>query len=357
VSEITHVGVDLAKNVIQVHAVDAAGKVLVARALPRTKFFEWCVHLPAGCVVAMEACSGAHHWARRLIAQGLQVKLIAPQFVVPYRKQGKSGKNDANDAAAVCEAASRPSMHFVAIKSAKQQGMLIIHRTREGYKSELNAKINRIRGFLAEFGVVVPRGPGKLRTQLPEILEDASNELPGMVRLEIQDLMDDCVRLRERIGGCDRHIAQHAREDDRVRQAAQLFGIGPIGGSAIVATVGNFDQFTEAGQMSAWLGLTASQHSSGGKTKLGKITKRGDTYVRTLMIQGGKSAILTGHRCDSRTANWARELAARSGWQKASVALANKNARILWAMFTKGVAYDPQHVSIRPDPVKTAAPA
>lgn len=347
-SEITRVGVDLAKNVIQVHAVDAAGRVVAARALPRGKFFEWCVHLPPGCLVAMEACTGAHYWARRLVAQGLQVKLIAPQFVAPYRLQGKSGKNDANDAAAVCEAASRPNMNFVPIKTAAQQSRLAIHRLRENYKTELTALINCIRGILAEFGLVVAQGPDKLRRSLPGLLEDASNELSGELRVAIQEAMAHCAALQERIDACNQRIAQHARDDERVRQAAQLWGIGPITASAVVATVCDFRQFKSAAQFAAWLGLTPSQNSSGGKARLGKITKRGDIYLRTLLVQGAKSALLTGTRRSDRIAQWARDLAVRRGWQKACVALASKNARILWAMFTRSVAFDPAHVSIKP---------
>ncbi|HSW17587.1 MAG TPA: IS110 family transposase [Ramlibacter sp.] len=347
-SEITRVGVDLAKNVIQVHAVDAAGRVVAARALPRSKFIEWCVHLPAGCSVTMEACGGAHHWARRLTALGLQVKLIAPQFVTPYRLQGKSGKNDANDAAAVCEAASRPTMHFVPIKTAAQQGKLAIHRMREGYKSEYTAWVNRIRGILAEFGLVAALSPDKLKRSLPELLEDAGNELPGEVRVMVQDAMAHCASLQENIKSCEQKIAQHAKEDERVQRAAQLWGIGPITASAVVASVCDFRQFKNAAQFAAWLGLTPSQNSSGGKAKLGKITKRGDTYLRMLLVQGAKAALLTGTRRSDRIADWARALACRSGWQRACVALASKNARILWAMFTRGVAFDPAHVSVKP---------
>ena len=182
-SNITRVGVDLAKNLIQVHAVDAAGKVVTNRALKREKFLVWCAALPAGCLVAMEACGGAHHWCRKLRESGLDARMIPAQFVAPYRIQGKSGKNDANDAAAVCEAASRPHMNFVPPKTLAQQGMLCVHRLREALKEERTACINRIRGLLAEFGVVLPQTPAILRQNLNEVLEDASNDLAGMARL------------------------------------------------------------------------------------------------------------------------------------------------------------------------------
>ena len=182
-SNITRVGIDLAKNLIQVHAVDAAGKVVTNRALKREKFLAWCAQLPAGCLVAMEACSGAHHWCRQLRQRGLDARMIPAQFVAPYRIQGKSGKNDANDAAAVCEAASRPHMNFVPPKTLAQQGMLCVHRLRESLKEERTACINRIRGLLAEFGIVLPQKPAVLRQHLNDVLEDASNDIAAMARL------------------------------------------------------------------------------------------------------------------------------------------------------------------------------
>ena len=198
-SEITRVGVDLAKSVIQVHAVDAAGKLLTNRQLSRDKFLTWCAQLPVGCVVAMEGCGGAHHWARKLIALGLNAKIIAAHLVAPYRLQGKGGKNDANDAAAVCEAASRPNMNFVPVKTTVQQGLLCVHRLREGLKEERTACVNRIRGMLTEFGLVVSKSPEKLREKLTDMLEDASNDLSGLARLVVQEAYDQWKDLDERI--------------------------------------------------------------------------------------------------------------------------------------------------------------
>jgi len=185
-SEITRVGADLAKRVIQVHAVNAAGQRVTSRALVRDKFITWCAQLPAGCLVAMEASSSAHHWARRLVALGLDARIIAAHLVAPYRMQGKGGKNDANDAAAICEAASRPQMHFVPVKTVDQQSMLCIHRLREGFKTERTACVNRIRGLLAEFGLVFAQKPAVLRQALSDVIEDASNELGTLARLALQ---------------------------------------------------------------------------------------------------------------------------------------------------------------------------
>lgn len=347
-SEITRVGVDLAKNLIQVHAVDAQAGVLVRRALARRGFLPWCAKLPAGCLVVMEACTGAHHWARRLSQLGLQVRLIAPHLVAPYRLQGKKGKNDANDAAAVCEAASRPQMHFVPIKTIEQQAILGVHTLRQGWEKDRTACINRIRALLAEFGLVCPEGVSKLKEQLTQLNEDASNEMPALVRLSIERLQMQWRQLDQDIGWCEQRIAQHIKQDSRAQQAQQLLGIGPIGASALVASVADFSQFKTAAQFAAWLGLTPSQHSSGGKSRLGGITKQGDTYLRMLLVQGAKSAIHCSKPRQERVWLWAQQLRERMGWQKAAVALAAKNARILWAMFTRGQPFVANHVSVKP---------
>jgi len=342
------VGVDLAKRVIQVHAVDARGRVVTSRALARDKFIEWCVMLPAGCVVAMEASSSAHHWARKLIGLGLDARIISAQLVSPYRSEGATGKNDANDAAAICEASSRPTMRFIAVKSIEQQSMLCVHRLREGIKEDRTACISRIRGLLAEFGLVFPKGASELQGVLSDVLEDAGNELGALARLSLQRAQSQWHELDAHLAWCDERIAAHAKGNDAVKAAATLLGIGPVTASAVVATVGDFKQFRCGAQFGAWIGLTPRQHSSGGKSKLGGITKRGDTYLRTLLIQGAKSAVLTAHRRQDAISAWALALRERSGWQKAVVALANKNARILWAVMTRGEAFDANHLSVKP---------
>ena len=342
------VGVDLAKRVIQVHAVDVGGRVVTGRALARDKFIEWCAELPAGCIVAMEASSSAHHWARKLVALGLDARIISAQLVSPYRSQGATGKNDANDAAAICEAASRPTMRFIPIKSIEQQSMLCVHRLREGIKQDRTACINRIRGLLAEFGIVIAQGSRELQATLSEVLEDASNELGTLARLTLQRAQSQWHELDAHLAWCDERIAAHAKDNAAVKTAATLLGIGPVTASAVVATVGDFKQFRSGAQFGAWVGLTPRQHSSGGKASLGGITKRGDTYLRSLLVQGAKSAVMTAHRRQDRISQWALALRERSGWQKAVVALANKNARILWAVMTRGEAFDANHLSIKP---------
>ena len=347
-SEITRVGVDLAKNVIQVHAVDTAGKVVTNRQLKRDKFIEWCLQLPAMCLLAMESCSGAHHWARKLIELGLDARIISAHLVTPYRQQGKGGKNDANDAAAICEAASRPSMRFVTIKTIDQQSMLSVHRLREGYKADRTACINRIRGLLSEFGLVFTQSATTLSAQLSATIEDASNALSGLARMAIERVQMQWRELDDHIDWCDQRIAAHLKQNEQVRQATHLMGVGPVTASAVVATVGNFKQFKSGSQFGAWLGLTPRQNSSGGKNNLGGITKHGEVYLRTLLIQGAKSAVMTAHRRDDPISKWVHQLREKSGWQKAAVALANKNARILWAVFTKNVTINPGHISVKP---------
>jgi transposase len=317
---------------------------VVAKAMSPDRFFAWCADLPAGCLVAMEACGGAHHVARRLRLLGLDVRLIAGHFVTPYRMAGKTGKNDANDAAAICEAAGRPHMRFVPVKTAEQQGQLAVHRLREGFKEERTALINRIRGLLAEFGLVFPQSPEALRAVLADVIEDASNELPGVARLALQRAQLHWIEIELQMNWCDERIAHHVRSDARAKAAAALHGIGPITASALVASVGEFGQFTNARQFGAWLGLVPSQNSTGGKASLGRITKRGDDYLRTLLIQGAKSAVMSAGKRSDRISRWLVELKERVGWQKAVVALANKNARILWAVLTRGAPFNPDHV-------------
>lgn len=354
---IVRVGVDIAKLVVQVHAVDGAGRVVVRRGIKRDQFLAWCAQLPAGCLLAMEACGGAHSWGRQLMVLGLQVRLIAPHFVTPYRMEGKGGKNDANDAAAICEAASRPQMRFVPVKTVQQQAVMAVHRLREGWKEERTALINRIRGVLTEAGLVFGKSPKVLRAALPDVIEDASNALTGLSRLALQQALEQWAVIDERIRWCDLQVGQHVRGDEQARRAAGITGVGALTASATVASVGDFTQFRRGDQFSAWLGLVPKQNSSGGKTQLGGITRRGDDYLRTLFIQGAKSAVMSAHKRSDPVSLWVLALKERLGWQKACVALANKNARTLWALMTREVDYDARHVPIKPEAKQRPAPA
>jgi transposase len=348
--EAFRVGVDLAKRVIQVHAVDRAGCVVARRSLPRDGFVAWCAGLPRGCTVVMEVSSSAHHWARKLIALGLDARIVSAHLAAPYRAEGLAGKNDANDAAAICEAAGRPHMRFVPVKSIEQQSMLCVHRVREGVKADRTACINRIRGLLLEFGVAIAKGVRDLELALDDVIEDACNEMNHLARVTLQRAQAQWRELDAHMAWCDERIAAHAKGNDDVKRAGELMGVGPVGASAAIATVGDFGQFKSGSQFGAWLGLVPKQHSSGGKTNLGTITKHGDTYMRTLFIQGAKSVVNSAHLRDDPISRWVLALKTRSGWQKAVVALANKNARILWAIMTKGTRFERNYKSEKPGP-------
>lgn len=355
-SDVSRIGVDLAKNILQIHAQDARGRIVWAKPLARDRFLGWCQsHLPAGCEIAMEACGGAHHWGRQLRALGFKPTLLAGHLVAPFRRQGRSGKNDANDAAAIFEAAGRPRIHPVPVKSVEQQAMLSVHRLREMYKEERTAVINTIRGLAAEFGVIFPQSPEALRLRLADALEDATNEMPSLVRMGLQRAHLHWIEIELQMAWCEQQIELHARRDPQAKAISRIAGVGPITASAAVATVGDFRQFNSAGQFGAWTGLVPSQSSSGGKSRLGSITKRGDTYLRTLLIQGAKSAVMSADKRDDPISQWVLRLKERSGWQKAAVALANKHARIIWAMLARGKAFNAEHVSVMPGQAQPAA--
>lgn len=340
--QVARLGVDLAKRVIQLHGVGQREQVVLRRAVSSERFAEFMVRM-APCVVAMEACSTAHSWARKLVSMGHTVKLIAPQFVAPYRKGGVSGKNDAADAEAICEAASRPSMRYVPIKTIEQQGIATLHRMRQGWVEERTALSNRLRGLLAEFDLPLAQRVRALG-RIPEILEDAENQLPGVARCALHAGWEHYVLLGDRIAAVERQIEKHAGSDERAKRIMAVPGIGPLTASAVVAAVGDAHEFKNARQFSAWLGLTPRQNSSGGKTQLGAITKRGDIYIRMLLVLGARSALMSAARRTDRISRWLLDIEARLGWRKALVALANKHARIIWSVLTRKADFDPNHV-------------
>ncbi|MBH9554386.1 IS110 family transposase [Inhella gelatinilytica] len=329
------VGIDLAKNVFALHGVDEAGKpALVRPTVPRAKLLEAIAALPP-CLIAMEACSGAHHWAREFQALGHTVKLIAPKFVIPYRLSGKRGKNDSADAAAICEAAQRPSMRFVPAKSLEQQGQLCLHRVRQGFIEQRTALINRIRGLLSEFGIVLPLKAATVRREALLHLED----LPGWANLAVGDCLSEVGRLDERIGQYDRHLAHLARESEAAKRLMRLAGIGETTATALTAAIGNGHDFQCGRQFAAWLGLTPGQYSSGGKTRLGRITKAGDAYLRSLLVLGARAVLAAAKNKTDPISRWVRNVEERRGYWKAVVAMAAKNARLAWAVLAKGDAF------------------
>jgi transposase len=332
---IKRMGIDLAKQIFQLHGVDRFDKASERKKLNRGQMHTYFKTL-APTLIGMEACGSSHYWGRILSAYGHTVKLIAPQFVKPYVK---SGKNDANDAEAICEAVGRPNMRFVAIKSAEQQVMQAGHRIRSRLVRTRTALGNEIRGLLGEFGIVAPQGIGQLRRALPIIAEDTENGLTERFKVLLAELADEFRQIDERIDTHDKRIQAHAREDKRVRRLLAIEGIGPITASALVASVGDAAQFSCGRDLAAWVGLVPRQHSSGGKQRLGHITKGGDTYLRTLLIHGARAALnASAKKTDSRSL-WVQALATRRNPNIATVALANKNARIAWAVLCKGEAY------------------
>jgi transposase len=343
-NEVIRVGVDLAKNVMQIHGVDRFEKVAIRKALQRAKFLEWFANRPP-CIVAMESCSTAHFWGRKLRAMGHDVRLIAPQFAAPYRKGGTATKNDAQDAEAICEAASRPNMRYVGIKTAEQQSTLVMHRMRSGYVEERTALVNRLRGLLVEFGVFLPQGITKFRGRFVESLEDATNDLTGPARIVLMRAAAQLRALDDEIDWLDRCIVEHAKADPRAKRVMEMFGVGPLTASAATATVADARQFRNGRQFAAWLGLVPKQNSSGGKERLGRITKQGNAYLRTLLYQCARVTVTASSNRHDRLSRWIVQLRARVGISKTLVAVANKHARVLWAVMAREEGFDPDFAS------------
>ena len=326
--KIATIGVDLAKEVFHVYGVDGNGKIVVSRRLRRAQMAEYFAKLEP-CLIGMEACGSAHHWARKLIEFGHTVKLMAPQLVKPYVK---TNKNDARDAEAICEAVARPNMRFVPIKTTAQQAVLAVHRAREGLVKARTAQGNQIRGVLAEFGIVIPKGLAHIQERMPEILEDADNGLPGMMRHLLERLTKRLKELDEGVSTLEQEIQRWHRENEASRKLAAVRGIGPITASALVATVNDGQCFKNGRQLAAWIGIVPRQHSTGGRPVLLGISKHGDVYLRTLLIHGARAVIRHAEHKSGQTDSWLNKLIARRGKNVAAVALANKNTRIAWAL-------------------------
>ena len=339
-NNLSRVGIDLAKNIYQLHGVNRTETSTWCRRLKRDNWIKVLLNkVEPGCEIGMEACTGAHHWARLLQSKGFHVKLIAPQFVKPYVK---SNKNDANDAEAICEAMSRPGMRFVTVKTVEQQEIQAVHRIRSELVGQRTAKGNQIRGLVAEYGLVAPRQINHLRAAIPAWLEDAENGLSGRFRRLLNGLWGVLKRLDERVSEMDKEIALIANNDPVAKRLQQLCGVGPMVATALLASVGDGKQFANGRQMAASLGLTPKQHSSGGKDRLLGISKRGDSYLRRLLIHGARSAIYAARGKEDRLSQWVMSIATRRHPNIAAVALANKTARIVWAMLRYETDYDPE---------------
>lgn len=339
--KLIRIGVDLAKNVFQIHGVDRFEKPIWRKKLRRGDWLNAVLErIEPGCEIGMEACAGAHHWARQLQEHGYKVKLIAPQFVKPYVK---SNKNDANDAEAICEAMSRPNMRFVAVKTVEQQDIQAVHRIRSELISQRTAKANQIRGLTSEYGLVAPRELSQLRIAVPCWLEDIHNGLTERFRRLLIGLWHDLQGLEERAKELEQELNQIAANDPIAKRLQQLRGVGPITATALVATIGNANQFDNGRQMAASLGLTPKQNSSGGKDRLLGISKRGDAYLRMLLIHGGRSVLRTAGTKTDYLSQWLTRIATNRHHNVAAVAMANKTARMAWAMMKYGTDYRPDY--------------
>jgi len=333
--EVTRIGLDIAKTVFQVHGVDAQGKVSVQKRLSRSKVLPYFAQLPP-CRIGREACGSAHYWGRELQKLGHDVRLMAVQLIKPYRTKQK---NDRNDAEAICEPVSRPQMRFVPIKTVEQQAVLTVHRARELLVTERTALANQIRGFLLEYGIALPPGIQRLRWELPAVLAPEDDTLPTLARTVVTELQARLRELDERIAGHDRGIAQVAKQNEAAKRLMQVEGVGPLTATAVVATVGDATAFPQGRHFAAWLGLVPKQCSTGGKPVLGRITKRGNVYLRTLLIHGARAVLqLTPKRTDAKSV-WVEALRQRRGDNIAAVALAAKHARILRALLARGQQY------------------
>jgi len=336
-------GIDLAKNVFQIHGADGKGKCVERKRLTREKFIDYMSNLPT-CTVAMEACTGANHWARKFRAMGHTVKIISPHFVKPFVK---SNKNDRNDAEAIVEAASRPQMRFVAIKELEQQDIQTIHRVRELIVKQRSALANQIRGLLAEYGITIAKGIGHIRKQLPNILSEENKGLTARSREIFSEQLERFKSLDDQVDTYDKRLGTIAKQDERCQRLMEIEGVGPLIATAAMSTIGNAKVFKNGRELAAWLGLVPGQRSSGNKIHLVGISKRGDRYLRTLLIHGARAVVYTSPKHLDPRNQWIADKVKKKGSNKTAVAVANKNVRVIWALLTSGERYQKFKVGMR----------
>ena len=338
--KINRVGVDLAKNVFQLHGVDGSGGGIWKRQLKRSSWLRVLMEqIDTDCEIGMEACGGAHHWARELKSRGYQVKLIPPQFVKPYVK---GHKNDATDAAAVCEAMSRADMSYVAVKTVEQQDIQAVHRVRASVMGQRTAAGNQIRGLVAEYGLVAPKQLGPLRRAIPDWLEDAENGLTTRFRTLLHGLWEELLRLDQRIEVLDKEVKLIAETHVDAKRLMQLRGVGPLVATALVARFGDASHFKRGRQAAASIGLTPRHHGTGGKNRIYGLSKQGDRYLRSILIHGARAVVSQAKQREDRLSLWVTDLKERSHMNVAAVALANKTVRVAWSMLRNGTDYEPE---------------
>ena len=335
--DVATIGLDIAKNVFQVHGVDGAGEVVIRRQLRRRQVLPFFKKLP-GCLVGIEACATAHHWGRQLMDLGHEVKLIPPRYVKPYVKRGK---NDAPDAEAICEAVTRPTMRFVAVKSAEQQSVLMLHRTRELMVRQRTMLVNAIRAHMAEFGIVAPVGIPRVKELLAVIADADDDRLPPIARTCLDGLARQFLSLHEEITLAEKRIHAWHRSSEVSQRLETIPGIGPITASALAASITDPALFKSGRELAAWIGLVPRQNSTGGKERLGRISKQGDQYLRWLLVAGAMTIIRHAKRRGTTNLPWLADLIARRPTMVVAVALANKMARMAWALLRRGGTYRP----------------
>jgi transposase len=332
--QVTTIGLDIAKRVFQAHGVGATGAVVVRKRLRRSELLAFFAKLSPS-LIGIEACATAHHWARELMALGHQVRLVPPSYVKAYVKRGK---NDAADAEAICEAVTRPNMRFVPVKSTEQQGVLVLHRARELLVRQRTMLVNGLRAHMAEFGIIAPQGIQQV-PQLVAVLEDETTGIPQIAREVLMAIVAQIQNLSASIKQMEKRIVAWCRRNAAARRLATIPGVGPITASALAATITDPTLFRSGRHLAAWLGLVPRQHSTGGKTKLGRITKMGDQYLRKLLVVGMTAVIRSARRTKAPAFAWVNALLERRPARLVSVALANKAARIAWAILVRGETY------------------
>jgi transposase len=332
--QVSTIGLDIAKRVFQVHGVDAAGAAVIRKKLRRSELLQFFARL-APCVIGIEACATAHYWARELTALGHQVRLVPPSYVKAYVKRGKS---DAADAEAICEAVTRPNMRFVPVKSTEQQGVLVLHRARELLVRQRTMLVNSLRAHMAEFGIIAPQGIQRV-PELIEAIDDETTDIPQIAREVLATIVMQIKHLTACIKQMEKRIVAWCRTNVAARRLATIPGVGPITASALAATITDPTLFRSGRHLAAWLGLVPRQHSTGGKTKLGRITKMGDRYLRKLLVVGMTAVIRSARRTKAPAFAWVNALLERRSARLVSVALANKAARIAWAILIRGETY------------------
>ena len=333
--EVKVLGIDLSKQSFEIHGVNESGQTVVSKQLSRSNLSAFVANLPP-CLIGMEACGGANHWERVFTQVGHTVRMMAPQFVKPYVK---SNKNDTLDTEAICEAVQRPSMRFVPAKSVEQQDIQSLHRIRSQAVSRRTAQGNQIRGLLMEYGIVIPKGLSHVCKAIPIILEDGENGVTFLFRELLRELYDELVHLDNRIQSLEHKLEQISRNSEDCQRLLTIPGVGLLSATALMAAIGDISVFKSGRELAAWLGLVPRQHSTGGKPRLLGISKRGDTYLRTLLIHGGRTVVRVASKYQDRRNRWVDSLEQRRGKNISAVAVANKNARIAWALLSKKVSF------------------